>query len=205
MWAERFPTWQLVEGHCPDGPWRKGLAVADALSRAEHDVIVVADADVWTDGVEEAVVKVRAGVAWAVPHHRVLRLTPIATEEAIASGEWPKVRTSLTYMQSPYIGHPGGGMVVLTKDLYRRAPIDPRFEGWGQEDDSWAHALRVMAGREWRGTADLWHLWHPTPPRMSREFGSAASKRLYLRYARARDRVTMGRLLAEHQPAEAVA
>ena len=54
-WTSTFPNWEIIEGSCPDGPWRKGLAVADALTRARGDVLVVADADVWTDGVAEAV------------------------------------------------------------------------------------------------------------------------------------------------------
>lgn len=199
--------WQVVEGTAPDGPWCKAAAVEDALSRAEHDVIVMADADVWTDGVTEAVARVTSGAArWAVPHTRLLRLTPGATQWTLTHGCWPAgdrivdgERTIYTYEQRPYVGFAGGGMVVLTRDLYREAPLDPRFAGWGQEDEAWACALRMIGGREWRGLADMWHLWHPAPARMNRSIGSTAGRMLLQRYQRARDGVRMRALIAEHQ------
>lgn len=204
LWAARHPDWQLVEGACPDGPWRKGVAVADALSRADGDVLVVADADVWCDGVADAVAALSNSVRWAIPHHRVLRLTKSATAEAVESGGWPTVRTSFTYAQRPYVGYPGGGLVVLPREMYDEVPIDPRFAGWGQEDESWALALRVLGGREWRGTADLWHLWHAPQPRQSRFIGSTASRLLWRRYYAARDGVRMRALIAEARQNEAV-
>lgn len=206
VWQRRFPTWQIVEGSCPAGPWVKALAVEDALSRAEHDLIVMADADVWTDGVAEAVARVAGGAPWAVPHYRLRRLSKAATEWAIANDRWPlgdKItddgQTIYVYDQRPYVGYPGGGMVVLTRDLYREAPLDPRFAGWGQEDEAWRDALRMIGGKEWRGTEDMHHLWHPKPPRMKRDTGSTAGRMLAQRYARARDGVRMRALIAEHQ------
>jgi len=148
--------------------------------------LIIADADVWCDGVPEAVAAVRRGAGWAIPHYRVLRLTKPATAEVLESGCWPTRRTSTTYAQRPYPGRPGGGMVVLSRETYERVPLDPRFVGWGQEDESWALALGTLVGPSWRGLADLYHLWHEPAPRQSRAFGSAASMRLYNRYAGAR-------------------
>lgn len=207
-WAARFPDWQIVEGSCGDGPWRKAVAVADALSRADGDVIVMADADVWTDGVAEAVQVVESGRArWAVPHYQLRRLSQAATDWTLRHGEFPlgykatddEGRDIYIHDQRPYVGFAGGGMVVLTRDLYREAPLDPRFEGWGQEDEAWRCALRVLSGKEWRGTADMWHLWHPKPERMSRYVGNAAGRMLLQRYQRARDGARMRALIAEHQ------
>lgn len=179
-WHKSFPAWAVVEGSCPDGPWRKGLAVADALSRSTSDVVVVADADVWTDGVAEAVDRVRAGVPWAIPHWRVCRLDQPSTAAVLAGAPFGG-----TYDRKPYVGRRGGGMVVLSRALYERVPLDPRFEGWGQEDDAWAVALKAVAGQPWRGTEDLWHLWHQPQPRRSLGKGSEASVALLKEYQRA--------------------
>lgn len=201
-WAATHPDWELVEGTCPDGPWRKGVAVADGVARAQGEVLVIADADVWTDGVDEAVRLVTAGaVGWATPHHLLRRLSALATEQVLESGGWPTVRTSFTYAERPYPAHPGGGVVVTTKAGYAQAPIDPRFAGWGQEDDAWAVALRLLLGREWRGTADLWHLWHTAQPRQSRSMGSTASAALHRRYLGAKSSPrAMAGLIAESHP-----
>lgn len=209
LWSFLRPRWEalgyeVVEGTCPDGgPWCKGVAVADGIERSSCDSIVVADADVWCDGVPAAVNAVDRGEAqWAIPHHLLKRLTSSATEETLASGAWPSVRTSHTYADRPYIGHPGGGIVVLTRSAWESAPIDPRFSGWGQEDNSWALALRVLCGREWRGVEDLWHLWHAPQARMNRTTGSSAGAMLYRRYWAARNSVrNMTALVAEARPA----
>jgi len=209
LWSFLRPRWdalgyEVVEGSCPvDGSWCKAVAVADGIARTQADVIVVADADVWCDGVPAAVNAVNKGEAWAIPHHLVKRLTPASTDDTLATGDWPAVRNSFTYADRPYIGHPGGGIVVLTRAAWDTAPLDPRFSGWGQEDNSWALALRVLCGREWRGVEDLWHLWHAPQPRMNRTTGSSSGAMLYRRYWAARNSVrNMTALVAEARPVE---
>lgn len=197
LWTARHPDWQIVTGDATTDAWSKGAALADALARAEGRILVVADADVWCDGTTEAVQAVSDGAAWAVPHYRVCRLTSLASADVYETGEWPRGRSTLTYAQRPYSGRLGGGIVVLPREHYERAPIDPRFVGWGQEDDAWALALTRVYGKAWRGTEDLWHLWHAPPPRQSRAVGSGDSWRLYKRYACARDRIRMIDLLSE--------
>lgn len=176
------------------GPWCKAAAVADGLARATGDVLVVADADVWTTGWQAAIDQVVSGVPWAMPHGKVHRLTHAATQ-AVLDGHEPTQGMNLT--QSPYQGWPGGGMVVLRRDVYAQAPLDPRFVGWSGEDESWAHALRTLAGPGWRGTALLWHLWHPPQERMSRRWGSPEARELAARYVRARTFETMRALVDE--------
>lgn len=198
-WAAEYPDWQVVEGDCGDGPWCKAAAVADALSRAEHDLLVIADADVWCDGIGDAVAALaRAAALWAIPHTRVLRLTEQATQVAIADG-WPPL---LRFDQRPYRGYAGGGMTVLSRTWYERIPLDPRFVGWGHEDEAWASALYCLRGRPWRGLSDLWHLWHPPQQRTSRAAGSPASVELSGRYgAAARNGDAMTALLDEFRVA----
>jgi hypothetical protein len=202
LWEFLRPRWErlgyeIVEGSCV-GPWRKAAAVADALSRASGQILVIADADVWCDGVPAAVARVKAGAGWAIPHYLVRRLTLPATLAVLGSGDWPVRRTTTTYAQRPYPGRPGGGIVVLSRESYAKVPMDPRFVGWGQEDESWALALGTMLGRSWRGLADLWHLHHEPAPRQSRNFGSQASMNLHRRYTTAsRQPKRMAALLAE--------
>ena len=176
------------------GPWCKATAVADGLARATGDVLVVADADVWTPGWEDAVERVVSGVPWAMPHGKVHRLTHADTQ-AVLDGHEPARGMDLT--QAPYQGWPGGGMVVIRRDVYAQVPLDPRFVGWSGEDESWAHALKVVTGPGWRGTAPLWHLWHPPQERMSRRWGSHAARELAARYARTRKSETMRALVDE--------
>lgn len=170
--------YEPVLGVHADGPWCKAEAVQAGLDRADGELVVIADADVWTDGVGAALDAVAGGVPWAVPHRLVHRLTPPATVRAFTGAPLERCATE----QPPYRGFEGGGITVLTRDLYDQVPLDPRYAGWGQEDESWALALRVLAGAPWRGTAPLYHLWHPPQPRLSRRWGTRDGMALHRRY-----------------------
>jgi hypothetical protein len=199
-----LPSWRVLVGRC-DGPWSKAVAVADALDRSTADVIVVHDADVWSTGTAVAVAEGLSRASWAVPHRKVHRLTEAATGEVLSGvvplhGERPaKVAPEARY-ERVHDGFLGGGIVALRRDLYDRVPLDRRFVGWGHEDESWAWALRLLAGKPWRGDDRLYHLWHPPQERVREGRGSAESWALRGRYRRAvlqSDRGAMLALLAE--------
>jgi hypothetical protein len=189
------PHWEVVEGSGGE-PWCKAAAVEDGLTRASGDVLVVHDADVWVPNLAAAVAVLEAGAPWVMPHRLVHRLNREATGMVYAGANPHDLR--LPYDEDPYIGWPGGGVVVLNRADYQRAPLDRRFVGWSGEDASWAYALDTLVGPGERLDADLVHLWHPPQPRMNRRFGSHQSQALWHRYRRARDRPDrMAALVAE--------
>jgi hypothetical protein len=201
-WYAQF-GWEIVKGGCLV-PWRKAVAVAAAAERSTGETLVVSDADCLCDGVPAAVAAVETGAPWAIPHHLVHRLDQEATH-AVYSGATAESTTGRT--QAPYIGFAGGGIVVLPRSTYLDVPLDPRFEGWGQEDEAWALALTSLHGAPWRGTTPLYHLHHPPPAtRRSRHVGSVASHQLLNRYLRAArtGRPAMRALLDETRTPEPV-
>jgi hypothetical protein len=201
QWAVAAPHVDFIL--CTDdphgtGPWRKARAVANGINATTADLLVVHDADVWCEETMAAVRAVDAGRAeWAIPHNLVYRLKPRPTRVVLDGGQ-------LVYSpveRKPYTGWPGGGVVVLTRDAWETAPLDPRFEGWGQEDEAWALALLTLVGPPWRGDAPLVHLYHQPAYRRTSKFGSREGKRLFERYVTAaRSRDEMAALIAEAAP-----
>lgn len=196
LWRSYHPDWQVVEGDAPGEDWCKAEAVEEALRFATGDIIVMADADVWCWGVGEAVAQVASSsYVWAVPHLAVHRMTRGATEFVRMRGElFPDDQ----FEEHPYRGVVGGGMFVMQRDAYIEAPLDRRFRGWGQEDESAGMAWTTLYGLPWRGVDPLWHMWHEPMARMNRSTGSFESRALWQRYRRAlRDRSAMRTLIAE--------
>lgn len=204
-YGRHFPDWQICIGEARTGAdWCKAEAVRNALVKTSADLLVIADADCFAPRIHEAVNAVTADhLAWAMPHYTVHRLSSQATREVIEDGTDPASfpRNVRHYAQMPYTGYPGGGIVIVRREKYLDCPLDPRFTGWGQEDESWAIALRSLYGPPWRpATGPLWHLWHPPQRRASRAVGSPASQELRTAYRKAAREKSMERHL---QPARA--
>lgn len=188
----------LMLSEVPEGEaWSKARAIGAAAGRIATEFVVVHDADVWSDGLPEALAAVRRGAPWAMPHARVHRLTPEATDAVLAGAP---LAPDLPTVKRPYQGVGGGGVVVLHAEGLRQVLPDVRFTGWGGEDAAWRDALRCLLGGEWRQTrAPLYHLWHPPAldeygdHRASPENGSLAAR---YRAAR-RDPAAMRALMAE--------
>jgi hypothetical protein len=186
QWKQNHPTWPVHLGEI-SGDWCKADAV-DAARRhvpSGSDILVVADADVWSAHVADATDQVADDeFNWALPHSQVYRLNETTTFGILESGELSITSPIGALARQPYLGVVGGGMTVLRNDLYDEAPLDPRFVGWGQEDEAWGHALHALGGRRWRGHQPLWHLWHEPAERMNQSSGSVHSVRLREQYRR---------------------
>jgi hypothetical protein len=197
-YGDRHPDWEITVAWREADEWVKARAVMPAVAASSAPVVVVADADVWTDGLTEAAAAVAAGSPWAMPHRRLFRLTRQATGRVLDGEPWQGQELD----ERPYPGVWGGGVVAVARQTMLDCPLDPRFVGWGQEDTAWAVALHAQVGAGWRGDADLVHLWHPPQPRLSRRFGSPDGRRLYRRYCTARrDPAQLAELLGEARDA----
>ena len=163
-----------------EGPWSKAVAVADALERSTADVIVIHDSDSWADDTVPAIESVQGGASWACPFLMVKRLRANVTDNVYGGAP-----LGGALMKTPHRAVPGGGIVVITRDLYDRVPLDPRFVGWGHEDEAWGAALRAIAGPAVCFTGDLWHLWHP-PAEKSHTPERRENRALRARYMKAR-------------------
>jgi hypothetical protein len=197
-YRDQFPSWDLQLCEAPDGTWSKAASVNPVLAETDAEVVVVADADVWTDGLERAVFAVVCGSAWSMPHREVRRLTPEATRAVLAGNAWQGQPT-----ERLHDGVWGGGIVVGRRDVLLDAPLDTRFTSWGQEDVSWALALNCLHGDGWRGDASLLHLWHPPAPRLDRQRGSEEGWELRKRYGRAKNNPAAMRALIQQAAEEA--
>lgn len=197
------PNWGVRLGHSSPNRWCKADAVADALTESTADIVVIHDADVWSPATP-AIAAHAATHGWAIPHRKVYRLTPEATLDVLTSRALGMRAASpgpVSRYERVHDGFVGGGIVAVTRDVYNEVPLDPRFVGWGHEDESWAWALRLVVGAPWRGDARCYHLWHPPQDRDGvRMRGSDESWGLRNRYrmlVRERDVDGMRVLLSE--------
>lgn len=192
-YESEHPDWEIVPGYC-DGAWCKAEAVADALTRTDADVFCIADADCWVDLPDACLVGGQLDVLF--PHWQVIRLNEQATARVYSAG-LPDAPSPSDLTQAAYVGKVGGGVVVVTRDLYERAPFDPRFLGWGREDEAFGRALLTLKRSHRHGDATLYHLFHEPQERQNRTQGSDANEQLWHRYRSAAGDVEAMRALIE--------
>lgn len=196
FYERHFPDWQIVVGSAK--PWRKGVAVNNALQRATGEVLVIADADCLPDpeALSEAVRAVMGGVPWVVPHTMVRRLDEETTLK-ILSGEWPEELGTVREHE----GFAGGGVVVVDHAAFVAAGgIPEEFRGWGCEDEALAVILDTMLGAHVRLEHDLIHLYHkPTKRLKAPEYPS--NKKILRHFLRAQgDPKAMWKLISRKRP-----
>ena len=185
----------MVLGEFSDGEWCKARAVAEALTGVSADILVIADADAWCATTPDIVEAVRAGAAWGVPHRGIRRFSQAATDAILAGADPDRITD---YDEPPTRAHLGGGIVVVRHDVYDLTPLDPRFFGWGHEDDAWGLALHTIHGPPVKGRGRLLHLYHPPQDRQTRRLGSEANRALFERYRMALNNpARMAALVAE--------
>jgi hypothetical protein len=190
-WERTFPEWEIVvSSDDPAGPWRKAVAVDGGVRRSRGEILVIADADVFSLGVRTAVAEVASGAAWVVPHHDVFRLSEAMTARLLAGEDLEHllVLGSAALAKPAYRGLAGGGLAVVPRSSWDVAPMDPRFVDGGAEDEAWGYALTTLAGPPVRLDAPLVHLWHPPQDRRTNPRHGGENGSLRLRYARAHTR-----------------
>jgi hypothetical protein len=188
--------WPLLIADAKTEGWCKADAVGWAITvpMAPEDVMVVHDADVFVSprSLRAAVAHVEEHGGWAIPHHNVERLSESSTLELLRTGNVP---ADVTYTRWPYLGMAGGGVVVLHRATYDDCPLDKRFIGWGDEDQSWGWALSCLYGLPMRTDGVLRHLWHPHPAPGARHSASLDAHRIWRAYRAYRDDPIRMRLL----------
>lgn len=175
--------YEIVVGTSDAEGFSRTQAILDARSQSDADVFVIADADVWPEGLDEGVDQaVRHG--WSVPNRLIHRLSEASTWRLLAGEDWRDLPLSQDNAQDskPYRVHEGGTCYIVTAEVFDVAPPDPRFVGWGQEDDALSLTMRTLVGPPWRGAAALVHCWHPAEPRQTRVVGNEPNRQLLRRY-----------------------
>lgn len=154
----RFPSWEIVTAPGPEGPFSRTAAICDAAEQATGDVFAIVDADIWCEGLEDAVQRVASGSPWADPAELVVvRMTAKATDAVLHGADFSAAGAS-----KPLRRVPCAGAVAISRAAFLRCPPDRRFVGWGGEATAWAHALERAFGPASVGErAPLFHLFHP--------------------------------------------
>lgn len=145
-------------------------AINRAAERAQHDVLVIVDADsVPTGDWRQAIEDVGEGKAsWALLYYYV-KLNEEWTRSVISDPD-DAVVVPVEEASTEWTGYQvswAGFQVVRQEDFWRVGGWDERFKGWGSDDVCFGLAMDTMVGSHTRYPGSVVHLWHPQTPETS--------------------------------------
>jgi len=175
---------EIVIGQDDGTPFSKSCAVNDAAARAQGDVFVILDADAYIDPTVlrtcAAAIQEAKTPLWFVPYKRMFRANQETTDLLLARPPRKPWDETQFVTEPDHLGDGTGGIsnrygalaqIVSRRAFKRVGGWDPRFRGWGQEDNSFARAVDTLYGGRSTTKSRVWHLWHERP---GKEFGPRA-------------------------------
>lgn len=157
-WAAEHPSFEVIEGACPDGPFNRSAAINDAASQTDADILIIADADSFASAaqIDMAVDQISATRAFWLPYDTYRYLSRAMSDAVMDgfSGDW------LTGVEFSMTGTCSSVVIVTTELFGLVGGFDEGFQGWGFEDVAFSHAAQTFGGGVSRVPGDVWHLWH---------------------------------------------
>lgn len=177
-WKAQLPGAEIIIGEDRDGkPFSKSVAVNDAASRAHGDIYVIVDADgyISAEAVLYCATQIRQArnhghKLWFVPYRNFFRLTAEASQRVLLSSpkkpyqfSSPPPEDCVQRSAASQFGHRYGAMIqVMPKEAFWEVGgWDPRFRGWGGEDNSAMRAVDTLYWPHKTLPIQVLHLWHP--------------------------------------------
>jgi len=201
--AREHPDWQVTLVDSTSDKFSRTEAIQRGMLKSFGKIIVVHDSDMIATGLDQAVALCAQGTSWVRPHGFMHRLTPEATQSVLEGADARGLLDDCH--EKPYRSLDCAGVVVLRREVVENVPPDPRFRGWGGEDEAWQHALRTLVGAPVVIDEPMIHLWHPPAERKSRAVGNDENQALLEQYQAARGQRERMRRLVEGRTLERVA
>jgi predicted glycosyltransferase involved in capsule biosynthesis len=145
-------------------PFSRSVAVNNAYKRSTADILAVVDADLWLDPqifLDAVKFITNNPKSWVRPCTDVYRIKKEITAEIIKQSpndEFPNI----TEEHCHRISVATGGVCIFSRKQFETVGgMDPRFRGWGGEDNAWNIIMDRTFTDAQRWNKNLYHLWHP--------------------------------------------
>lgn len=185
-WKHHLPGAEIIIGEDREAaynstPFSKSVAVNNAYRKANGDVIVIIDADVYIepDSIVYCAKEIRSAIKrgkrlWFMPYRKLFRLTKEVSNRILRSDPKNPFKPSLlpthytnheSFKGTPVsrIGHWYGAMIqIMPREAFDEVGgWDTRFKGWGGEDHAAMVAMDTLYYPHKTLPSGILHLWHP--------------------------------------------
>jgi len=163
-WQHDLPEAEIIVAS-DDGqdPFSKTVAVNNAYRDATTDIFAIVDADIWVDRntILESVKLIQENpMLFVQPCKNVARITKEKTEDIYninVTQPFPTLKQHDILRTSKVVGL----ICMFSRQVFEHVGgMDPRFRGWGGEDNAWNQVMHHVCGQTHVGEGTAYHLWH---------------------------------------------
>lgn len=163
-----LPEADIFCGHDDSEPFNRSSTRNYLVDKSDGDILLIADADTvfHREQIEVGIRKILNGASWVIPYAENRYYNVTADETALIWAS-PFESTIPELTDSSQWDHKitsWAGLLLVTREAFDLVGgYDPRFVGWGYEDNAFRAALDHRVGPHARVDSYALHLWHPAP------------------------------------------
>lgn len=174
-WIEKrytslMPNAEICMGESTTELFSRSDAINNAARKATRDIFIIADSDITFD-----IEQIQLGLSmlskykFVVPFSHIIRLDSSLTNKLISYPSNISLSSIDTNNCKKDTGTPyylvGGIGIIEKSTFFQCGGFDPRFQGWGGEDDAFSYVIKHLYGEFGRPTDNnMYHLFHPQEP-----------------------------------------
>lgn len=188
-WNTLCPEAEIIQADSGSQPFHRGESRNQGAHESSRPILCFADADTTfnREQIERAVALIDEGAPWVLPYGRneYYNLTEADSDTLLSSPVDVSVEAPADW---EFRVESWAGVLLVPRDHFDVVHgYDPRFCGWGGEDNAFRLALDVMVGGHTRLAFDhVCHIWHPRGDAGFEQPDWPRNARLLRQYARAK-------------------
>lgn len=162
-----FPGAEIVIADDGSEEFNRSTFINHGVEQATGEFLLIADADtvsfpVWID---EAIKEIKLGAPWVIPYSEDGYVdTDKRGGRKILSCPPDKDIDPYSVTFQDRLKSWSGQVVIRRDDFWKVGGFDPRFKGWGYEDNAFVECCDTILGPHERLTSGYTiHIWHPAP------------------------------------------
>lgn len=162
-----YPEAELILADDGSEEFNRATFINAGATEASREFLLIADADTisFPEFVSGGLAKMKAGAPWVIPYG-----DQDYYNSDQASAEWILGRDTTENISPSQITWEhklkswSGQVLIRTEDFESVGGFDPRFKGWGYEDNAFVATCDTLLGKHLRVDYG-WtiHIWHPAP------------------------------------------
>lgn len=161
-WEAHYSGWEIIECDSGDEPFTRGRSINRGVEKASGDVLVIADADTVSSGVDGAVTAVGAG-QWSIAYESAnyIALTREATERFLATNPADGLSVPAKADIRMQITSVSGVIAISRVGFDTVGGFPEGMVGWGHEDWAFLYAADTLIRPHWRARGYAIAPYHP--------------------------------------------